>query len=241
MLSKKFGYARQICRTYFLTPQNTEYTFPPGAHRPDYSTSYDFVDKRFDKPDIAPDPSSNEVLQMRDLGNKITHLRQAAIDTELNGLNRKRSSFRLFVDRLVGGFLGAAPQPSTESKTTQIKNELVERESLIGGQIFGQTKNGVTRRFFHDDNHQNQAWFFTETAPSNDSHLRYINEMRYEIHMDNNGILEVARMHDQSPQGYHYAWQYIDKQESTNLQQAAEKYSNLIVEKIYEPDYGLTD
>lgn len=224
-----------------MTPQNIEFTYPQGEHSPDYlpsnnSVPDNFADKRFNKPDIQPDPVSNEVMLMRNLGAKISSLRQASIQVETERAHNRRSSIAASISNVVNKLLG---MPSSQETTPNIKRDiLMERESLIGGQmIFGSVERGVTRRFFYDDTAQHQAWFFTETAQSSDGSLRYINEMRYEIH--DNGILEVARINDQSPQGYHYAWQYIDNQEFAKLQHAAEAYSDLIVDKIYSPDYGL--
>ncbi len=227
-----------------MTPSIEQYQIQPqNPQGPDFSSLQNAVDKSFDKPpvqDTRPNMVSGEILDLRDLGNRISNLREQAVSIEAERANSRLAKMAAGFSSVVNKMFGVSnPQAASPEFQSKIKRDiLVERESLIGGAVFGAVDHKVTRRFFYDDTAQHQAWFFTETVPQNDGSLHYDKEMRYEIH--DNGVLEVARIQDnQNPQGYHYAWQYIDAGEYSKLRLASDLYYQQIVEKIYKPDYDL--
>lgn len=231
-----------------MKPQNIEeFPIPVQSPKgPDFSLLENEVDKSFNKdltPNVAPNPIPNEILYMRDLGNRISSLRDRAVDVAAERDANIRSSVTALVAAAFDKLLGRPAKP--EVPPSARRDNLMNRESLIANdkdsKIFKDpASRNTVRRFFYDDAHQQQAWFFIETTPQTDGHVHYDKDMRYEIH--DNGVLEVARVEDnQNPQGYHYAWQYIDADEYNNLRIASELYYQQIVEKIYRPDYGITE
>lgn len=227
-----------------MKPQNIEeYRVPnQSLQGPDFSPSDNVIAEELLaelKPNTNSGPVSDEVLELRSIGDRISNLRIKAVEIEGRRAQSRRS---LVAASVYSGFNKLLGMPQRPEISPNIKRDiLIERESLVGGSIFGATERGVTRRFFYDDTAQHQAWFFTETESKSDGSLRYEKDMRYELH-DNNRVLEVARIEDnQNPQGYHYAWQYIDGDEYNNLRLASDLYYQQIVEKIYKPDYGITE
>ncbi len=226
-----------------MTPQNIEFQIPnQDQHGPDSLAPYASIDKRLNKattPEVADNPLPNEVLYMRQLGNRISGLRDHAVQVQAERDAKRHSP----TDLVVGGFdrlLGRHTRPTQSANT--LRTTLMDREdSMVGSKVFKHDiAQNATRHFFYDDAYQHQAWVFVEAKPRIDGGFDYEKDMRYDI--DDDGVLEVARVEDsQNPQGYRYAWQYIGSEEYNKLRLASDLYYQQIVEKIYQPDYGITE
>jgi len=78
--------------------------------------------------------------------------------------------------RLGGLFSKVAGLASISQKPTI--PQLIERESKIGGDVFGKTSRGVKRRFFLDEQ---DSWFFSESAVDTTGQKLYSFTIRYQM------------------------------------------------------------
>ena len=101
--------------------------------------------------------------------------------------------------------------------------KLIDDESKIGGELFGATSRGVTRRFFMDDG---DSWFYSETAtdPTTRQQL-YTYTIRYQILPQ--GVLK-------SVDGRGHV--LISGIELQRLKQAIKLYKKRIADEIYHPE-----
>lgn len=100
-------------------------------------------------------------------------------------------------------------------------NDLINAESRIGGQIFGQSSQGVVRRFFLDESNN---WYYHETAKSSNGEKLYDFTIRYEVLPQ--GILK-------SVDGKHHT--FVTGVELENLKQAIKIYTQRIKADLYAP------
>ena len=101
------------------------------------------------------------------------------------------------------------------------RRELIQRESEIGGHLFGQVPAGHHRQFFNLDP---TTWVWYEEWPDDKGKMQR-STTRYEVH--ENGILKVQ-------EGTHYY--YIEGSELTNLVTAMRLYFEQVTRDIYRRD-----
>ncbi len=99
--------------------------------------------------------------------------------------------------------------------------QLIQRESELGGKLFGPIPEGHYRQFFNLDLN---TWVWYEEWTGDDG-KREASTTRYEIH--ENGILKVQ---DHTP------YYYIEGQELTNLVSAIHLYYEKVARDIYRRD-----
>lgn len=110
------------------------------------------------------------------------------------------------------------PRLGLQSKLT--RRELIQRESEIGGHLFGQIPAGHHRQFFNLDR---GTWVWYEEWYEGSTHLN--RTTRYEIH--ENGILKVQ-------DGAQYY--YIEGNELDNLLLAIRTYYEKVARDVYNFD-----
>lgn len=101
------------------------------------------------------------------------------------------------------------------------KRELIQRESRIGGQLFGTVPDGHHRQFFNLDS-STWVWYEEWTDSKGKSQSR---TTRYEVH--ENGVLKVQ---DGAP------YYYIEGQELDNLLLATNMYYERVAKEVYKFD-----
>ncbi len=101
------------------------------------------------------------------------------------------------------------------------KRELIQKESSIGGQLFGAVPAGHHRQFFNLDA-STWVWYEEWTDSKGKSQNR---TTRYEVH--ENGVLKVQ---DGAP------YYYIEGQELDNLLLATNMYYERVAKEIYKFD-----
>lgn len=101
------------------------------------------------------------------------------------------------------------------------KRELIQKESRIGGQLFGAVPAGHHRQFFNLDA-STWVWYEEWTDSKGKSQNR---TTRYEVH--ENGVLKVQ---DGAP------YYYIEGQELDNLLLATNMYYERVAKEIYKFD-----
>ena len=101
------------------------------------------------------------------------------------------------------------------------KRELIQRESRIGGHLFGPVPDGHHRQFFNLDP-TTWVWYEEWTDGKGKSQNR---TTRYEVH--ENGVLKVQ---DGAP------YYYIDGQELDNLLLATNMYYEHVAKEVYNFD-----
>lgn len=101
------------------------------------------------------------------------------------------------------------------------KRELIQKESRIGGQLFGAVPAGHHRQFFNLDA-STWVWYEEWTDGKGKSQNR---TTRYEVH--ENGVLKVQ---DGAP------YYYIEGQELDNLLLATNMYYERVAKEIYKFD-----
>lgn len=99
--------------------------------------------------------------------------------------------------------------------------QLIQRESDLGGKLFGQVPEGYHRQFFNLDL---TTWVWYEEWAGDDGKPQS-STTRYEIH--ENGILKVQ---DKTP------YYYIEGQELNNLVSAIHLYYEKVARDIYRRD-----
>jgi hypothetical protein len=110
--------------------------------------------------------------------------------------------------------------PSLKFKTKITKRELIQRESVIGGRLFGNVPDGHHRQFFNLDR---RTWVWYEEWEQNGQHES--RTTRYEIH--ENGIMKVQ---DGAP------YYYIEGHELKNLLLAIKHYYDQVAREVYHFD-----
>lgn len=106
-------------------------------------------------------------------------------------------------------------------RTKPTRRELIQRESEIGGHLFGSVPAGHHRQFFNIDP---MTWVWYEEWADGEG-KQQTTTTRYEIH--ENGILKVQ-------EGAHYY--YIEGSELTNLVTAMRMYYERVTRDIYRRD-----
>lgn len=127
----------------------------------------------------------------------------------------------------MSGFFKKSLQLLTGSDSIRIigtkltKRELIQRESRIGGELFGPVPHGHHRQFFNLD--QNTwVWYEEWTEADGKSESK---TTRYEVH--ENGVLKVQ---DGAP------YYYIEGQELDNLLLATQMYYERVAREVYNFD-----
>lgn len=124
------------------------------------------------------------------------------------------------------GFLGSATKLLTGTnggifRSRPTRRQLIQRESEIGGQLFGPVPEGHHRQFFNLDRN---TWIWYEEW-TNDKGEAESKTTRYEVH--ENGILKVQ---DNAP------YYFIEGQELINLTVAIRSYYERVSREIYHRD-----
>lgn len=101
------------------------------------------------------------------------------------------------------------------------RQELIDRESQIGGKLFGPAPLGVHRQFFNLDS---KTWVWYEEQTNAEGHVSSTTT-RYEVHP--NGIMKIQ-------EGAPYY--YIEGQELINLTRAIQTYYDQVSREIYRRD-----
>lgn len=105
--------------------------------------------------------------------------------------------------------------------TRPTKRQLIQRESELGGQLFGPVPEGHHRQFFNLDP---TTWIWYEEWTDKDGQVQSTTT-RYEVHQ--NGILKVQ---DNAP------YYFIEGQELINLTVAIRTYYERVSQEIYHRD-----
>ena len=108
-------------------------------------------------------------------------------------------------------------QPVRPGTATQ--RDLIRKEAVIGGQLFGQVPSGRLRQFFCLDEH---CWVWHEEWIDERSGQRQALTTRYEIR--ETGVLKA-----QGNQAYHF----VEPEEERNLLEAIRLYTAQVAERVY--------
>jgi hypothetical protein len=127
--------------------------------------------------------------------------------------------FSSAVRLLVGSDAVKFPSFTFASKVS--RRELIQRESEIGGHLFGHVPNGHHRQFFNLDR---TTWVWYEEW-KNDDGTTQSTTTRYEVHK--NGVLKVQ-------EGSQYY--YIEGQELNNFVTATRMYYDQVTRGVYNRD-----
>ena len=114
---------------------------------------------------------------------------------------------------------GSAPRSNRRSKVT--RRDLIEREAIIGGALFGPVPSGHRREFFRLDS---STWIWHEEW-IDESGQRQVSSTRYEVH--NNGILKAQDGN---------VYKFIEGEELRNLTLAIQLYYEKVSREIYGRD-----
>lgn len=106
-------------------------------------------------------------------------------------------------------------------RTHPTRRQLIQRESEIGGQLFGPVPTGHHRQFFNLDQ---STWIWYEEWMDEKGELQSITT-RYEVH--ENGVLKVQ---DNAP------YYFIEGQELINLTAAIRTYYERVSREVYRRD-----
>lgn len=118
-------------------------------------------------------------------------------------------------------FLTGTDDPFKAFKSRPTRRELIQRESEIGGQLFGAVPEGHRRQFFNLDQ---STWIWYEEWTDEKGELKSMTT-RYEVHPD--GVLKVQ---DNAP------YYYIEGQELVNLTMAIRAYYERVSREVYHVD-----
>jgi len=110
-----------------------------------------------------------------------------------------------------------AEEPVKPGTTT--RRDLIRREAIIGGQLFGPVPSGHSRQFFCLDKH---CWVWHEEWIDQRTGQRQTLTTRYEIRPT--GILKA-----QGDQAYHY----VEPEEQSNLLAAIKLYYTQVMKRVY--------
>lgn len=108
-------------------------------------------------------------------------------------------------------------QPVRPGTATQ--RDLIRKEAVIGGQLFGPVPSGRLRQFFCLDEH---CWVWHEEWIDERSGQRQVLTTRYEIR--ETGVLKA-----QGNQAYHF----VEPEEERNLLEAIRLYTAQVAERVY--------
>lgn len=108
-------------------------------------------------------------------------------------------------------------QPVKPGTATQ--RDLIRREAIIGGQLFGPVPNGHIRQFFCLDEH---CWVWHEEWIDQRTGQRQVLTTRYEIR--ETGVLKA-----QGDQPYHF----VEQEEERNLLDAIQLYAGQVAKRVY--------
>lgn len=108
-------------------------------------------------------------------------------------------------------------EPARPGTTSQ--RDLLRREAVIGGQLFGPIPSGHIRQFFCLDEH---CWVWHEEWIDSATGQRRALTTRYEIRKT--GILKA-----QDGQAYHF----VEPEEEKNLSQAIKLYFEQVMQRVY--------
>lgn len=114
---------------------------------------------------------------------------------------------------------GSAPRSNRRSKVT--RRDLIEREAIIGGALFGPVPSGHRREFFRLDS---STWIWHEEW-IDEAGQRQVSSTRYEVH--NNGILKAQDGN---------VYKFIEGEELRNLTLAIQLYYEKVSREIYGRD-----
>lgn len=101
------------------------------------------------------------------------------------------------------------------------RQQLIDRESEIGGRIFGSAPQGVHRQFFNLDA---KTWIWYEEQINEKGEVSSTTT-RYEVH--DNGVMKI-----QEGKPYYY----IEGQELANLTRAIQAYYDQVSREVYRRD-----
>ncbi len=117
--------------------------------------------------------------------------------------------------------LFGSSDPLAVFRTRPTRRQLIQRESELGGQLFGPVPAGHHRQFFNLDT---TTWIWYEEWMNEKGELESTTT-RYEVH--ENGILKVQ---DNAP------YYFIEGQELVNLTAAIQTYYQRVSREIYHRD-----
>lgn len=118
-------------------------------------------------------------------------------------------------------FVTGTDDPFKAFRSRPTRRQLIQRESEIGGQLFGQVPEGHHRQFFNLDPTTwiwYEEWTDEKGVPQNMT-------TRYEVHP--NGVLKVQ---DNAP------YYFIEGQELVNLTMAIRTYYERVSREVYKQD-----
>ena len=113
--------------------------------------------------------------------------------------------------------LGGKPREPRRLST----RELIQRESEIGGTLFGEVPSGHRREFFNLDP---MTWIWHEEW-FDQRHRKQVTTIRYEIH--DNGVLKAE-------EGARYS--FLEGQELENFLMATRMYYDRVTREVYSSD-----
>lgn len=118
-------------------------------------------------------------------------------------------------------FITGSDDPMRAFRTPPTRRQLIQRESEIGGQLFGAVPEGHHRQFFNLDA---TTWIWYEEWIDDKGEKQHMTT-RYEVH--SNGVLKVQ---DNAP------YYYIEGQELINLTMAIRTYYERVSREVYKCD-----
>jgi hypothetical protein len=127
--------------------------------------------------------------------------------------------FKKILSLIVGQSTLSAPKPTAKASGKYTERQLIELESKIGREVFGNVLEGRRREFFCLDEHTwvwHEEWFDSETKQPQ------MTTIRYEIR--GNGVLKVVG----------HTYKYIEGQELDNLYRAIKIYYQRVMGEIYQ-------
>lgn len=125
------------------------------------------------------------------------------------------------LSRNIAKLLTGSDEGFTLFRSKPTRRQLIQRESELGGQLFGAIPEGHHRQFFNLDKN---TWIWYEEWTDKDG-KQHSTTTRYEIHA--NGILKVQ---DNAP------YYFIEGQEFLNLTAAIRTYYERVSREVYHRD-----
>lgn len=118
-------------------------------------------------------------------------------------------------------FITGTDDPLKAFRSRPTRRQLIQRESEIGGQLFGSVPEGHHRQFFNLDS---TTWIWYEEW-TDEKGVPQSLTTRYEVHP--NGVLKVQ---DNAP------YYFIEGQELVNLTMAIRTYYERVSREVYKQD-----
>lgn len=106
----------------------------------------------------------------------------------------------------------------SDKKRAQMYRDLIRKEAVIGGEVFGPVPKGVRREFFCLDEH---TWVWHEEWTDH-AGKRHIQTTRYDVRQDG-----IVKCQNDEP------YKRISPQELKNLAAATNRYQELVLSRIY--------